>query len=140
MTVQAFRADPHRVSEHQDSRNPLATDDKTLGFSSRARWTNSTTFEVFVCTDNTPGAAVWVPATSGVKAYGFAGLNNAGPGAAAVTLTPALVGQKVISIFDVAGTTLDASLLFENSISVTGQIQQTSVSNLSAKHYVVTLG
>lgn len=72
----------------------------------------------------------------GMKAYGFAGSNGT-PNHS--TLTGATLGQKVLLIWEATGATLDASALFENTISVAGQIQQASNTDLSAKKYIVVL-
>jgi len=42
-------------------RNPLATDDETLGYAVGDTWTNETTGAEFFCKDATEDAAVWAP-------------------------------------------------------------------------------
>lgn len=44
--------------------DPTITDDTTAGYHVGATWINSTTGEVFVLTDDTAGAAVWVSTTA----------------------------------------------------------------------------
>lgn len=69
----------------------------------------------------------------------FAGLNGAG-GATISNVntgdTPQ-VGDFVVAVLQLNGTPSDASASFEKVISVVGQIQQTSTSNLSANTYQV---
>ena len=52
-------------------------------------------------------------------------------------LTNANAGDIVISVIQLNGTPADVSASFESTISVTGQIQQLSASNLSANQYLV---
>lgn len=69
------------------------------------------------------------------KLYAFVGHNGAG----AITLTGAAVGDVVLGLIDVAAGTISAASSFEATISVVNQIQQSSVSDLSAKKYAVLL-
>lgn len=59
-----------------------------------------------------------------------AGLNGAG----AITAVGALVGDNVS--FVTGPTNADSGSLFESTISVTGQVQQTSTTNLSGNQYI----
>ena len=64
------------------------------------------------------------------------GLNGKG----AIPLGGVTVGHSVIDVRNVATTGSEASS-FESTISVAGQIQQTSASNLSANEYwAITIG
>lgn len=58
--------------------------------------------------------------------------------AGACTLAGAVVGQRVLGVVQTNGTVASSS--FEGVITVAGQIQQTSASNLSANTYLVILG
>jgi hypothetical protein len=68
----------------------------------------------------------------------FVGHNGAG----ACTLTGATVGQRVAFLYGAptaGGALVEASASFESTISVAGQIQQSSASNLSTDTYIVGL-
>lgn len=65
----------------------------------------------------------------------FTGL--AGPGA--ITVSGAVLGQAVVGIWSLDGSVANAQAGFESSVSVNGQIQQTSGSNYSAKSFAVLL-
>lgn len=66
----------------------------------------------------------------------FSGHNGAG----ACTATGVVVGDRILSVTGVAsGTVGDQSASFESVVSVNDQIQQTSVSNLSANVYLAVL-
>lgn len=68
----------------------------------------------------------------------FAGRNGAG--AITVTSTPALaVGDIVTGVVRATGATDEESSAFQTKITVAGQIQQTSASNLSANNYFATI-
>lgn len=67
------------------------------------------------------------------KASGFTGVAAAG----AATLTTAQKGDVVLGVVNLAGG--DAASSFESVISVSGQIQQSSASDLSAAHFMVLL-
>ena len=60
-------------------------------------------------------------------------------GAGAISLTGALVGDEVIKLVGVYGSTGDQSADFESVISETGEIQQIDVADLSENIYVVVL-
>jgi hypothetical protein len=64
---------------------------------------------------------------------GFTGVAAAGP----ATLTGALKGDVVLGIVDLAGG--DASADFESTISVAGEIQQSSSTDLHTHHFIVLL-
>lgn len=64
---------------------------------------------------------------------GFTGRNGAG----ACTLTGAVVGDAVVGVVNLAGGGASAS--FESAITVADQIQQSSVSDLSAAAFGVLL-
>lgn len=68
-------------------------------------------------------------------AYGFTGRATAG----AITFAEAVVGQKVKLIWEATGTTHDAGALFESVISVAGQLQQLSSTDLHTTKFVVVL-
>lgn len=60
------------VNIHTAARDPLATDDAssssngvTTSIAVGDRWLNTNTNNVYICTDNTDGAAVWRPASPG---------------------------------------------------------------------------
>jgi hypothetical protein len=135
MSSPALRSDPHLIYQNQDTRNPLATDDLSLGFGVGCKWLNTSTNETWECTANGLGAAVWVSESGASKAYGFTGL--AAPGS--VTLGPATLGAKVKLIFDASGSTLDASSYFESVISVAGHIQQIAGGDLHTVKFIVVL-
>jgi hypothetical protein len=64
------------------------------------------------------------------------GLNGKG----AIPLPGVIVGDRVIDMRNVATTGSEASS-FESTISVAGQLQQTSATNLSANEYwAITIG
>jgi hypothetical protein len=64
------------------------------------------------------------------------GRSSAGP----ITLPPVKAGDRVIDMANIASLGSEASN-FETSISVSGQIQQVSASDLSAREYwAITLG
>lgn len=60
-------------------------------------------------------------------------------GAGSCTLTGVLVGDTVSSLTGLVGSTGDQHTLFESVITVADQIQQVSISDLSAKWYRVYL-
>lgn len=74
---------------------------------------------------------------TGIVSGGFTGSNGAG----ACTLTGATVGQRVLAVMETTATVAIgvAAALFESTITVADQIQQTSVANNSAKRYVIIL-
>lgn len=75
---------------------------------------------------------------SGIKVYRFDGKNGTG----AITLTGAVVGDRVIAIFGVVsatGVTVATPANFESTITVNDQIQQSSASDLSGNDYIVLL-
>lgn len=72
----------------------------------------------------------------GAKLISFTGSNGAG----ACTATGAAVGDKVIAVAGLTtGSLGDADASFEDVVTVADQIQQTSVSNLSASEYLALL-
>jgi len=86
------------------------------------------------------GAATLPKVTfTGIKVLAAAGRNGAG----AITLTGAVIGDRVIVAFGAptAGGALAAPAAgtWESAITVTDQIQQASASNLTANTYVFTL-
>lgn len=60
----------------------------------------------------------------------FAGHNGAG----AVTVANLKAGDQVLFVFDITDGT-DGSSYFESTVTVTGQLQQSSALNLSAKNF-----
>jgi hypothetical protein len=54
-TITGFRANRTAATS-----NPASTDDRNEGFYVGSRWINASTDAEFVCTDDTPSAAVWV--------------------------------------------------------------------------------
>lgn len=74
---------------------------------------------------------------TGLASGGFTGSDGAG----ACTLTGATVGQRVLAVMETTATVAVgvAEALFESTITVADQIQQSSVANNSAKRYVVLL-
>ncbi len=77
---------------------------------------------------------------TGIKCLAAAGKNGAG----AVTLTGTAVGDRVVAVFGAptAGGALEVKVPgtdFESAVTVADQIQQSSVSNLSANTYVFIL-
>lgn len=73
---------------------------------------------------------------TGLKALSFDGRNGAG----AITLTGAVVGDKVLAVFGLTEGALGGALAsFEATITVVDQIQQSDVANLSANNYVALL-
>jgi hypothetical protein len=44
---------------HETAADPTVNDDRDVGFSAGSRWINTSTETLFVCVDNTLGAAVW---------------------------------------------------------------------------------
>ena len=74
---------------------------------------------------------------TGIVSGGFTGSNGAGP----CTLTGATVGQRVLAVMETTATVAIgvAAALFESTITVADQIQQSSVANNSAKRYVIIL-
>lgn len=69
------------------------------------------------------------------RKYQLAGRNGAG----AITLNGAQLGDDVISLVGVYSASGSQVTSFETKISIKGQIQQTSASDLSEKLYVVVL-
>jgi len=65
----------------------------------------------------------------------FYGLNGAG----AVAISGARIGDDVIKLIGVYGASGSQVASFESKITVAGQLQQSSASNLSANLYVVVL-
>lgn len=130
--------DPKKINNTSQIVNPTVTDDKSQGHAVGCKWFNSVTGELFSCTDNTVGAAVWkaVVPLGGLLTLGFTGRASAG----AITLTGALLGKPVVAIWEATGATLNAAALFEATVSVAGQLQQISGTDLSAKKYIVQLG
>lgn len=74
---------------------------------------------------------------TGLTSGGFTGSNGAG----ACTLTGATVGQRVLALVETTATVAVgvAAALFESTITIADQIQQSSAANNSAKRYVVIL-
>ena len=77
---------------------------------------------------------------TGIKCLAAAGKNGAG----AITLTGAAVGDRLVAVFGAptAGGTLEVKVPgtdFEAAMTVENQIQQVSVSNLSANTYAFVL-
>ena len=77
---------------------------------------------------------------TGIKCLAAVGKNGAG----AITLTGAAVGDRLVAVFGApsAGGALEAKVPgtdFEAAVTVADQIQQASVSNLSANTYVFVL-
>lgn len=60
-------------------------------------------------------------------------------GAGAITLTGALIGDAVIKLVGVYGSTGSQAVKFESTITVEGQIQQTHGGDLSENIYAVVL-
>ena len=58
--------------------------------------------------------------------------------AGAQTFAGTVVGDKVVLVYDITDGTAPTNV-WENSVSVAGQLQQTSASNLSAKSYLVMI-
>lgn len=67
-----------------------------------------------------------------------AGVTLGSNGAASIVLANAAVGDKVVMLVDLTDAT-DGSGSFEATISVAGHIAQTSVSDLSAKKFMILL-
>jgi phage terminase large subunit-like protein len=57
-------------------------------------------------------------------------------GAGAITVTGTLVGDIVEIVVQISGTQADSSSSFETTVTVAGQVQQTSASNLSGNTYL----
>jgi hypothetical protein len=74
---------------------------------------------------------------TGIVSGGFTGSNGTG----ACTLTGATVGQRVLILVETTATVAVgvAAALFEATITIADQIQQSSAANNSAKRYVVVL-
>lgn len=73
---------------------------------------------------------------TGLKFISFDGINGAG----ACTATGAVVGDKVLYVAGLTGGALgNASASFEATVTVINQVQQSSVSNLSANDYLAVL-
>ena len=73
---------------------------------------------------------------TGLKFISFDGINGAG----ACTATGAAVGDKVLYVAGLTESALgNASAAFEATITVINQVQQSSVSNLSANNYLAVL-
>ncbi len=72
---------------------------------------------------------------TGFKAYGFTGNNGAG----AITLTGATVGDRVLALWQTDATTLASDALFETTITVINQIQQSSATDQSTHRFLVLL-
>lgn len=61
-------------------------------------------------------------------------------GAGACTATGAVIGDKVVAVAGITSGALgDADAAFEDVVTVTDQIQQSSASNLSANDYIALL-
>jgi hypothetical protein len=74
--------------------------------------------------------------SGGLKTYTTLGNNGAG----AITVTGSQVGDVVSGVAGItAGTLGDLSAGFESTISVAGQIQQSSATDYSAKGLLITL-
>lgn len=58
------RSDRPVLDNFAATTDPGSTDDKTSGYSVGSHWVNNITRFVFVCVDNTTGAAVWLNMTS----------------------------------------------------------------------------
>jgi len=73
---------------------------------------------------------------NGLKALSFVGKNGAG----AITIAGTAIGDKVLCVVGITAAALgDASASFEGVITVAGQIQQSSASNLSTNTYIAYL-
>lgn len=74
---------------------------------------------------------------TGIVSGGFTGSNGTG----ACTFTGATVGQRVLAVMETTATVGPgvAAALFETTITIADQIQQSSAANNSAKRYVVIL-
>ncbi len=60
-------------------------------------------------------------------------------GAGACTATLLKVGDQIVNILNVAGAPVDATSNFEGTVTVNGQIQQSSASNLSAAFFMAVV-
>ena len=70
-----------------------------------------------------------------VKVLGVVGKNGAG----ACTATGAAVGDKVVGIVDVAVATVNAASLYEATVTVADQVQQSSATDRSAIKHIALL-
>lgn len=63
--VQAAIVEAHdTLLPHQDTIDPVVTDDSTGGYFIGSHWVNTTSNESFICVDDSVGAAVWVSTTA----------------------------------------------------------------------------
>ena len=74
---------------------------------------------------------------TGTKSGSFTGSNGAGP----VTLTGAVVGDRVLAVMrlDAAAGAVGQQAAFESAVTVNDQLQQTSASDLSLQTFSVIL-
>lgn len=88
---------------------PGVTNDAGQGYQVGSRWLNTATGTEFVCTDTTPGAAVWAETTAGGGGAEAANLFLAGPatGSAAIPTFRAIVVSDVPTLNQ--GTTGNAA-------------------------------
>lgn len=79
-------SDPHaqyafRVKNNLTAtRDPIATDDSSLGYEPTSRWVNTVTSEFFICVVDTVGSANWQQATLSLDELGSAALVDVGAG------------------------------------------------------------
>lgn len=108
--------------------NAVTTNVLTVG-------TSTTATEWLGATSIAEGATGFYPANT-LKSYTTLGSNGAG----AITVTGAQVGDVVTGVDGITSGTLgDLSAGFESTITVAGQIQQSSATDYSAKALLITL-
>jgi len=70
--------EPKRFDNLSATTDPTVTDDSSAGYEVLSKWLNTTTGEIWLCTDNTIGAANWQLGTLTVDQLGSAALANLG--------------------------------------------------------------
>lgn len=95
--------------------------------------TNGLTVGLDGVTMGQDGAGNLLIAATALRYKGFTGHNGAG----AATLTGAKVGDIVVGVVKADGT--DSAASFETTITIAGQIQQSSASDFSAVKFGVVL-
>jgi hypothetical protein len=69
------------LNNPSDTTDPTVTDDANAGYKVFSKWVNTVTTEIWICLDNTVGAAVWEKSTLTIDDLGSAALVNMGTGA-----------------------------------------------------------